>query len=156
MTLSPVLDRLAKMPDVVADAARGAAPADLSRRPHDCDWSLVEQACHLRDLEVEGYAVRIGRLLAEENPQLADFDGGRVAIERDYRAQDFHAALAAFRDARLANVRAVERLGDEELARSGVFDGSRAVTLRDLLEMMAEHDAEHVRQLAALREALLL
>ena len=41
---------------------------------------------HLCDLEREGFGVRIRRLRDETTPHPPDFDGTRVAQQRDYRA----------------------------------------------------------------------
>jgi hypothetical protein len=152
-TYSDVVAALARTPAVVAELAGGLSTAELRLRAAGVEFSFVEQACHLRDLEREGYGVRIRRLLAEDRPELEGFDGSRVAAERDYGAEDFAEALAAFGAARAANVAALGRLSAGELARRGVFEG-REVTLGDVLEMMREHDDDHVRQLRAVRAAL--
>src|SRR5688500_19594160 len=52
---------------------------------------------YLRDIETEGYTVRIGQLLEEEDPLLRDLDGDRLAIERRYIEQDVDGALRASR-----------------------------------------------------------
>jgi hypothetical protein len=36
--------------------------------------SAIEQICHVRDIEIDGYHVRIGRVLREERPLLASID----------------------------------------------------------------------------------
>lgn len=138
---------LASTPDLIAELASTLSLADLRRRAIEDEFSFVEQACHLRDLEVEGYAVRIRRLLDEDEPRLDGFDGSRVAAERDYAAQDFADALARFREARLANARAVAELDETSLARRGIFEGTTEVTLGDVLAMMRQHDEEHLEQL---------
>jgi hypothetical protein len=58
---------------------------------------------HLADLEREAYAVRIRRLLTENEPQLSNFDGGRVARERLYQRRDLAEGLLAFTLARTPN-----------------------------------------------------
>ncbi len=138
---------LANTPDLIADLAREVSTEGLGRRAIEGEFSFVEQACHLRDLEVEGYAVRIRRLLDEDCPRLDGFDGTRVAAERDYASQDFGDALARFREARLENARAVADLDDARLARRGVFDGTTEVTLGGVLAMMRQHDEDHLEQL---------
>ena len=83
------LDVLAHWPSLEAmpqelRAAAGKMSAEAARTPPaDGGFSLVEQAWHLADLEREGYGERIRRLLAEEDPALPDFDGARVAAERE-------------------------------------------------------------------------
>src|SRR5688572_30494985 len=63
-------------------------------------FSLVEHVWHLADLEREGYAARIRRLLSEDEPVLSNFDGNRVARERLYERRNFAEGLIAFTEAR--------------------------------------------------------
>jgi len=49
------------------------------RKPSLEEFSLLEYVCHLRDLELEGYRVRIERMLREDRPLLPDFDGAKAA-----------------------------------------------------------------------------
>jgi hypothetical protein len=79
---------LAETPAIVHAAVVDAMPARLRQRPAPEAFSLVEHACHLRDLECEGYNLRLQRMLGEENPALAGFEGDVIARERDYLAQD--------------------------------------------------------------------
>jgi hypothetical protein len=134
MPLDPaVLDTLRTMPQFVRDHANRAGTHG---------FSMVEHACHLRDLEKEGYLVRIERILREDNPVLEDFDGGRIARERNYAAQDFGAAIDEFERSRMESVRVLQALSDAELERPARFGGD-AITLRGVAEMMLRHDAEH-------------
>ncbi|HQR38012.1 MAG TPA: DinB family protein [Blastocatellia bacterium] len=147
-----VVERLAEMPVFVGRIAADMA-GDLQRwKPADDDWSLVEQVCHLRDLEVEGYGVRISRLVNEERPELADFDGARVALERNYVADSLDAALGAFSAARAANLDRIAALTSDELGRTGLLEGVGEITIERLLSNMCEHDDEHRRQITTLHE----
>ena len=141
-------------PGLLEGLAAGLSEDALRRRPAGGGFSFVEQAWHLHDVEVEGYAARIARILESDAPELADFDGLRIAAERDYNARDFAEAAAGFRAARRATVRAVEGLAEHQLGRTGVFAPSRVVTLGEVLEAMRAHDAEHRAELRTLRAAL--
>src|ERR1700692_4368102 len=85
MTLPEVLDRLLAMPALLARAAAALVPEARRVRGPGGGSSLVEHACHLADLEREGFGTRITRLLSEPEPRLPDFDGDRVARERSYQ-----------------------------------------------------------------------
>src|SRR5262245_49117141 len=76
-------------------------------------FSPVEQVWHLADLECEGFGLRIQRLRTETSPHLPDFDGTRIACERDYRGRSLAEGLRAFQVAREANLRALEALSPE-------------------------------------------
>jgi hypothetical protein len=147
---SDILDQLESMPAIVRDAATKISPQNYSRSPAKGDFSLVEHACHLRDLEREGYLVRIRRVLEEERPLLADFDGGKIAAERNYRAQDLDSAICDFEQCRSKAIGILRGLPDSQLDRCGEFAGVRTITLRDLVGMMIEHDSSHRHEIAAL------
>jgi hypothetical protein len=106
-------------------------------------FSPVEHCWHLADLERLGYAVRIERLRAEIDPHLPDFDGARVAREREYRRLSLAEGVEAFRRARLANLETLRALETSEWERSGDQEGVGRIALCDLPGMMAEHDRAH-------------
>ena len=89
------IESLATMPAFV-EAALATGSGALELRPGEAEFSLVEHACHLRDLEREGYLVRVRRMLAEKRPELAPFDGAAVAASRAYLSQDARAAARDF------------------------------------------------------------
>ena len=131
----------------------GALNADEARwRPAANEFSAVEQACHLRDIEREGYAVRLRRLLNEDEPVLPDINGAQLARERDYQSQDFADALEAFAQARHESIATIEGLSPDQLQRSGTLEGVGQFTVARRLEMMRAHDEEHCAEMRALQE----
>ncbi len=149
LSFPDALDRLRAMPSTLAAALEGVNDDELRRRVADEGFSMLEQACHLRDLEREGYGVRLSRMLSEAHPALAGFVGDVVARERNYMAQD---ALEAARDFAAAREHFLARAGAltaDEMRRSGDFMG-RSITVCDLLAMMVDHDEGHRQEIAAL------
>ena len=151
--LAALLDSLALMPQDLRAAAARMTPEAARTPPADGGFSLVEQAWHLADLEREGYGERIRRLLSEEGPELPDFDGGRVATERNYRARSLAEGIAAFAAARTANLAQLRSAPASAWERSGRQEGVGPVTLRDVPRMMHEHDDSHRAEIAALLAA---
>jgi hypothetical protein len=98
---------------------------------------------HLADLEREGYGVRVRRILCEQEPDLADFDGTRIALERRYRELDAPDALHAFARERTRNIDALRRATPAQLARGATQAGVGRITLADVPRMMADHDRGH-------------
>ena len=141
---------LATMPDFVAASVRGLAADRLRRAPRAGGFALVEHVWHLADLEREGYAARIARILAEEEPSLPDFDGERIARERGYRALDVVPALAAFAAARAANLARIAAASPEERARTGVQEGVGRIALAGVARSMVAHDLGHRAEIEAL------
>ena len=152
--LREAFEFLAETPRIVEEAAAGLTPDDLRWKPSEQEFSVLENVCHLRDIESEGYRVRIRRLLEEEHPFLPDLDGNRLAAERRYNTQDARAGLAAFRRSREESLRDLSVVTPEQWDRSGTFETSGTITLANLVAMMREHDQAHRTELACLRERL--
>jgi hypothetical protein len=145
--LAGLIEELEAFPSFVRDAARGV-DEEAARLPGpDGTFSLVEQAWHLADLEREGYVERIRRLLSEERPHLPDFDGDRIARERDYRARSLAEGVAAFAAARAESVRLLRSLSPEAWARKGTQEGVGEIRLEDVPRMMRAHDLAHRREI---------
>ena len=149
--LQDVIDALTKTPKTVADLVNDLSAPDLTSKNSPEEFSVVENVCHLRDIEIEGYAARISRMLRENNPLLPDIDGGRLAAERDYHSQDLSQALKAFAVARNQNTQILSGLATEQFDREGTLEGVGSVTIRGLLVMMRDHDADHLVQLSSIR-----
>jgi hypothetical protein len=143
-----LLESLSAMPEILAEAFGGLSAADAGIEGADGS-SPVEQCWHLADLERDGYGVRIRRLLTEDEPALPDFDGDRVARERDYKSLSLTEGLAVFRQARAENVAALRRVSDREWERRGTQEGVGPIGLCDVPAMMAEHDEAHRKEIEA-------
>lgn len=147
--MKELLERIAEMPRFLDSAVEAAGQDQLSVRGPGETFSIREQACHLRDLEREGYLVRVRRILEEDVPDLAGFDGGAVASERDYNSQDARAAARDFAAARAELVATVARATPAQLAREATIFGKR-ITLSELVAMIDEHDRGHREEIDSL------
>lgn len=149
------LEALERMPAWLAECARRFRTEEVRTRAPDGSFSLVEHACHLADLEREAYQVRIGRIRAEQNPQLADFDGAAAAEAGRYHERALAQSLAAFAAARARSLETLRAVGAHEWSRPAAQEGVGALTLKDIPRLMAEHDASHRAELEALRAGIL-
>jgi hypothetical protein len=128
----------------------GALTDELTRQQGlDGAFSPVEQVWHLADLEREGFACRIDKLLSEREPQLPDFDGAAIAAARQYRSRSLAAGLAAFRDARQGNLARLRAVAAEAWTRGGRQEGVGSVSLCDMPSFMSQHDAAHRAEIEA-------
>jgi len=148
-----MLSRLETMPAELQAAAVRMGESRWRDAPAG-GFCMIEQAWHLADLEREGYGERIRRLLAEDDPRLPDFDGARVAAERDYRSKPLAEGVAAFAAARAANLARLRAIPVAARARRGRQDGVGPITLADIPRMMREHDDSHREEIAALLAGL--
>ena len=135
-------------------AAEDLTAEQVRRRPAGGGFSLLENVWHLADLEREGYGERIRRLLSEDEPALADFDGERAARERRYQDRDLAEGLAAFAEARRRNLEKLRDTQGADWARRGVQEAVGRISLADVPRMMAEHDLSHSQDIAALLSEL--
>jgi DinB superfamily len=134
---------LETMPAFVAEQFKPLSADEAAVPGPGGAFSPVEHCWHLADLEREGFGARIRRLLAEADPYLPDFDGARVARERDYRRRSLADGVASFRQERAANLALLRSLDATQWSRAGTQEGVGPVALCDVPTMMAEHDDSH-------------
>jgi DinB superfamily len=145
-----LLTELAEMPDQLDRAVRLVPSDRLVWKPESWGgspgetFSTLEHVCHLRDIEEDGYHVRIRRLLEESNPSLVSLDGYEIARERHYESADAQAALSAFRQARGTTVERLRGVSDEQLARTGEFAEYGHLSLLGLVHYLRSHDQQHL------------
>jgi hypothetical protein len=105
--------------------------------------TAIEQLCHVKDVEIEGYQERFRRTRTEHNPVLPDLPGELMAQERRYVSADATRVLAEFADARVATVAAIRAFSDTELGRVATFEG-KTTTLAGLVHLLCSHDCQHL------------
>lgn len=154
MQLSAVIAALEPMPQALQQRLAGLTDAQLRFKPAPEVFSVLESLWHLRDIEVEGYSVRLRRLLGEEQPRLPDMDGSRLAVERRYNQQPLLPALDGFITARRVNLELLRGVDVAQLGRHGHLDTVGHITLRRLLELWVEHDRGHIKELDELLPVL--
>jgi hypothetical protein len=141
-----VIDRLEQTPARVRALIEGRSEEELSFKPSPDAFSLRENVLHLRDIDVEGYEVRIIGLLSEFNRSFPDIDGAALARERNYNAQPAAPALEDFAASRARSIALLRAITPADLKRAGVV-GTHAVTLEFLLQQWTRHDSEHLAEM---------
>ena len=147
---SVTIDALAAFPDVleahydaVPSGFKAWVPASWEGMPSE-RLSAIAQICHLRDIEIEGYHVRLRRTLSESNPILPSLDSESLARERSYASADSGTVFAGFRSARAETVALIRNLDAVQLARTGQFAEYGIVSLRSLVHFLCSHDQQHL------------
>lgn len=107
-------------------------------------YTAIEQLCHVLDIEVDGYQIRLRRAMEEEHPFLPSIDGDALAVQRAYTGADPRDVLLRFRKARVATVEFIEQLSADQLQRTAEFEGYGAVTVRSLVHYLCSHDQQHL------------
>ena len=118
------------------------APASWDGIPSE-PFTAVEQVCHVRDVEIDGYPVRFRRTLHESNPLLPGLPVA-LAVQRDYAHANTTEVLAGFAAARAATITLLSGLGAEQLSRTAVFEDYGPATLHSLAHYLCSHDQQHL------------
>ena len=141
------LARLARTPEQLSAALRGADAARLSRRPSPGSWAPTEVVCHLRDNE-EWFLERMRYIVAMDLPRFVATIPDRWADERQYLTNDGVQALDAFARRRRETLQFLGGLSSDAWTRAGVHVDSRGRrTIDEFLSVMAWHDDNHLDQL---------
>ncbi|HEY4886378.1 MAG TPA: DinB family protein [Myxococcales bacterium] len=148
-----VFETLSRTPALLARVA--AQVPDALVRVRSGLFALVEHAWHIADLEREGFGERVRRLIAEEDLFLPDFDGERLAREREYLMADLAPAIAAFAGAREQTLRSLRAVSGGQWTRSGRQEGVGTVTLAVMPQRILDHDFAHLNEIADLLADLL-
>jgi hypothetical protein len=147
-----LLERYRRGPEVVATLMTGAAGAELDFRPAPDRWTLRQIVAHLADSEMVG-AVRFRRVIAEDNPALLGYDQNAWAANLNYAKRKTSESVEMFRRLRADCYELLKDLPLETFERKGNHSEAGPLTLRQLVQRLADHAESHARQIQQVREA---
>lgn len=107
-------------------------------------WSAREILCHLADCEVV-FAFRLRQALAEPHHTIQPFDQNDWA--KRYNCHDANSALQTFSVVRRWNLSLIAAASPEDLQKQVTHPERGTMTFETIVETMAGHDLNHVRQL---------
>jgi hypothetical protein len=148
-----LIDRYAEGYAEVARSLEGFPPALLTERPFPDKWTAAEIVHHLSDSESIS-AIRIRRLIAEDNAVIPGYDEAHYARALRYNERDIGPSLENFRTARAATVPWLRLLTDADWKKQGWHTHSGLYTAETWLGIYAVHAHNHAGQIRRLREAL--
>ena len=137
----------------VARSLEGFDEESLSAHPIPGKWSAREVVQHLADSEMKS-AVRLRKLLTEEEPQIQGYDQEQYATTLRYNERPIAPALDALRGARATTGQLLDAMTDADWSRAGTHSESGRYTAEDWLRIYADHAHNHAAQIRRLREAL--
>jgi len=135
---------IAETPAAVDRLLASIGPIAIDRSPAPGKWSPREIVAHLADTELV-FSVRIRHALAEPAHVIQPFDQDDWATR--YAAYDAPTAAATFAAIRRWNVALLGHLTETDLARPLTHPERGAMTPRTIVETMAGHDRNRLRQL---------
>jgi DinB superfamily len=148
-TRERLIERYAQGYDEVVAALEGAGERDLDAREAPGEWSPREVVHHLADSEMTS-AIRLRRLIAEDEPEIVGYDQEEFA-RRLYYNRPIAASLAAFKYARESTTEILRLLTEEEWSRTGTHSESGFFSVRIWLEYYANHAHDHADQIRRAR-----
>ena len=114
---------------------------DVRQRPDDDTWSALEYACHVRDVFLL-YTVRLDLMLAQDDPDFANWDQDETAIIERYAEQDPDAVAEELAEAAEALADRFDRVEGDQWQRTGNrSDGARFTV--DTFGRYLVHDPVH-------------
>jgi hypothetical protein len=128
----------------VLDVLAGLSEADLDTRTEG--WTAREIVHHLADSEMTS-AIRLRRLLAEDQPIIDGYDEEQFSRVLHYGDRPIEAALDAFAAARRTTAEILARMSDDEWSREGTHSESGRYTAEDWLRIYAAHAHDHADQI---------
>lgn len=146
-----LLERFRRGPELLAVVLTGVFGEEEDFTPAPGKWSARQIVAHLADSELVS-AHRMRQVIAEDSPTLMAFDQDAWASNLDYARRKPKQSLETFRRLRAENFELLNGLPESAFERAGNHSERGPVTLRGLVEGMAQHAESHARQLQALRE----
>jgi len=149
--LSPheVLDALAAAPDIVEAQLNGLSIEQMNRSPAPGEWSIRELLGHLH-MAQEVLAVRVEKLLAEDNPQLQ----GLAVWAMEQKPLSPGDLLERYRASREHVVTRLKAIPFADWWRAGWHEEFARVTILDQATYFARHEMSHLPQFADIRKAV--
>ena len=137
----------------VTAALENFAPDELLLHPISGKWSASEIVQHLAESEMNS-ALRIRRLLTEDNPVIPGYDQDYYSTYFRHNEQPLAPALDAFRGARATTLPILYRMSETDWQRAGTHTESGPYSAETWLRIYAVHAHNHAAQIRQLRAAL--
>jgi len=121
--------------------------SNLEWRPAPGKWNAREILCHLADCEI-AFAFRLRQTLAETNHVMQPFDQEKWAGM--YGGLSARAALSAFSSLREWDLALIQNTPADAMSKKVTHPERGDMTFRTIVETMAGHDLNHLKQLDAI------
>ncbi len=145
------LAKLTETPKVLTSLLRGVSDEVLRRKPAPEKWSILEIACHLRDVE-QLFVERYGKIANHDRPELRMMNQDEVAARLKYNEDNSAAALRKFRAFREETVALLSALAYQSWQHVGLHPKRGEFSIAAHVAMHVSHDANHLSQIRGLRD----
>lgn len=131
---------------VIVDALGEMCDEEWDARPFPDEWTVREIIHHLADSEMTS-AIRLRTMIAADEPQLLGYDQDLFARRLYYGERAVDASLLAFQAARASTAEILERMTEDQWARTAIHSGQGRISVDDWLETYAAHAVDHADQI---------
>jgi hypothetical protein len=144
---------LASGPRELRNAVRGLSAAELRFRPAPGKWPIGWLAHHMCDAEV-ALGLRIRFILGRNGARVQAYDQDSWASSLHYDRRSVRESVSLYAALRRSHLEILRLASRAELRRYGVHEERGRETVGRLLQLMAGHDLNHLRQIRAIRAHL--
>ena len=137
---------------VFAESLEGIADGELDAAPGPEEWTAREVVHHMADSEMTS-AIRLRRLIAEDEPTIQGYDQEEYAQRLFYAERPIEASVEAVAAARRTTAEILDRLDEEQWGRGGTHTESGLYGVNAWLEIYAAHAHDHADQIRRARES---
>jgi uncharacterized damage-inducible protein DinB len=131
---------------LVKDFAETIPPGLVKEKPSDIAFSINEIIYHLLEVE-ELWQRRIHQLLHEDHPHFQQINPDELAKTNRYNEQNYDEGIAQWQASREDTISLISEMTDEELLRKGVHSRYGEMDTFRIVDIMADHDLQHLRQM---------
>lgn len=141
-------------PGILQRLTHGLTTSELHRSLAKGKWSIAQIIAHLCDSElVMGFRYRMA--IAQPRSPLQAFDENKWAKSLRYESADCKRKLEVFTKMRRDHIALLHSLTSKEWNRYGIHAERGKETVERMVQMMAGHDINHLRQLENIRNVLM-
>jgi uncharacterized damage-inducible protein DinB len=146
-----ILDKLQETPKTLMALLRGVPDEVLRRKPAPEKWSMLEIACHLRDVE-RLFLERYAKMANHDRPALRMINQDELAVALKYNQDEPAAAIREFQALRAETIALLSALAHQPWQRIGLHPKRGEFSIATQAGIHVNHDANHLNQIRALRE----
>jgi len=144
------LEVISETPRRLAQLVETIGPERLETSPAPGKWSARDIVSHLADAEI-AFSFRLKQTLAEDHHVIQPFDQDLWA--KSYPSCDTQLALAALSAVRAWNIALIRSVKPADLSRPVTHPERGTMTFQTIVETMAGHDRNHIKQMEAIAAA---
>ncbi len=143
-----------KTPAALRKLTRGLSEKQLRRVPTKGRWPVAFLISHFCDAELV-MSFRLRMAIAQSGRRIQAYDQDLWAKHLSYKASRCKDKLALFEALRTSNIALLKLLTPAQWKKYGIHEERGKETVERMVQMLAGHDINHLRQVKEIRNSLL-